>query len=181
MDYIRLSKTMSHALRHKPERLGLTLDPEGFVDIDTLAERITRTGKFGTVTREDFEHIIATAEKQRFEIRGDSIRAMYGHSINTIVQQTRAVPPELLYHGTSHKFIANIKKEGLLPMNRQYVHCSPTPEWAESVGSRRDAHPVILVVHARAAHAAGVKFYTCNDQVWLSEPIPAKYIDFPAD
>ena len=179
MDYIRLSKTMSHALRHKPERLGLTLDPEGFVDADLLAERITQTGKFDRkVTSEDFKYIIATAEKQRFELRGNSIRAMYGHSVNTIVKQTPARPPEKLYHGTAHKFVDAIRAEGLKPMNRQYVHCSPTPEWAELVGSRRDSKPVFLVVHARAAHAAGVPFYTCNDQVWLSGPIPPEFIDF---
>ena len=179
MDYIRLSKTMSHALRHKPERLGLTLDPEGFVDAELLAERITRTGKFDrTVTVADFEHIIATAEKHRFELRGGSIRAMYGHSVDILVQQTPARPPELLYHGTAHRFLEAIRAEGLKPMDRQYVHCSPTPEWAERVGNRRDRAPAILVVHARAAHAAGVPFYTCNDQVWLSGPIPPEFIDF---
>lgn len=178
MDYIRLSKTMSHALRHKPERLGLTLDPEGFVDADLLAERITKTGKFERpVTREDFEHIIATAEKQRFELRGNSIRAMYGHSVSALVQQTPAHPPELLYHGTTRKAAEQIRVEGLKPMNRQYVHCSPTPEWAERVGSRREKNPVILTVHAGAAAAKGVKFYTCNDQVWLSDSIPPEFID----
>ena len=33
---IRLSKRMSKALRHRPERVGLTIDPDGWVPVADL-------------------------------------------------------------------------------------------------------------------------------------------------
>ena len=35
-ELVKLSKTISHALRHKPEEYGLTLDSEGWVPIQEL-------------------------------------------------------------------------------------------------------------------------------------------------
>jgi len=36
MDYKRLSKTISHALRHRPEIYGLELDAEGWTPVEDL-------------------------------------------------------------------------------------------------------------------------------------------------
>ena len=36
MDYIKLSKEISYALRHKPEEYNLSLDEEGYVFINDL-------------------------------------------------------------------------------------------------------------------------------------------------
>ena len=68
--------------------------------------------------------------------------------------------------------------EGLKPMNRQYVHLSTDKETALKVGSRHDKNPVILVVFGFNAWLKNdAKFYhSTNDQTWMSEPIPPKYI-----
>ncbi len=36
MDYKKLSKLLSYILRHHPEKFNLTLEPNGWVDIDIL-------------------------------------------------------------------------------------------------------------------------------------------------
>ena len=178
MNYTKLSKQMSYVLRHHPEALGLQLDPEGFVDVEELAEAMNSTGKFERpITVKDFERVIAQGDKQRYEIRDGMIRAMYGHTVESVVVQTEAEPPDMLYHGTPRRNVEKILKEGLKPMQRQYVHCSPTVEWAKRVGGRRDSKPAVLLVHAKESYAAGVPFYTCNDQVWLSGPIPPEYLE----
>jgi putative RNA 2'-phosphotransferase len=47
---------------------------------------------------------------------------------------------------------------------------------AHQVGSRKDAHPIILLVHAGDAHRSGVVFYKGNVSVWLADCIPAAFI-----
>ena len=44
VNYISLSKAMSKALRHKPERLGITLAPDGSVELSVLVEALNRRG-----------------------------------------------------------------------------------------------------------------------------------------
>jgi putative RNA 2'-phosphotransferase len=62
-------------------------------------------------------------------------------------------------------------------MGRQYVHLSADRETASSVGLRKGASPVILVVDAATAAAAGITFYEGNDLVWLADYVPARHIE----
>lgn len=88
----------------------------------------------------------------------------------------KAIPPKVLYHGTAHRFLKSIEKEGLLPMGRQYVHLSTDIPMAESVGKRRDNNPAILMVDAEKAAKDGIDFYIGNDEVWLCDHMPSKYL-----
>ncbi|HBQ09155.1 MAG TPA: hypothetical protein DD652_06185 [Lactobacillus sp.] len=102
--------------------------------------------------------------------------ALYGHSIPGIIKRKKAIPPKVLYHGTAHRFLKSIEKEGLLPMGRQYVHLSTDIPMAESVGKRRDNNPAILMVDAEKAAKDGIDFYIGNDEVWLCDHMPSKYL-----
>jgi putative RNA 2'-phosphotransferase len=62
-------------------------------------------------------------------------------------------------------------------MRRQHVHLSIDVATARQVGRRRTPHPVVLVVRAGEAHAAGVAFYEGNAAVWLAEHVPPAFID----
>ena len=72
----QISKTVSFALRHRPDFFSLTLDPEGWVSVDALTKAVSRRLDY-TVERKDIEEIIALSEKKRFEFDGDRIRATY--------------------------------------------------------------------------------------------------------
>ena len=61
-------------------------------------------------------------------------------------------------------------------MERQYVHLSTDIDMATLVGKRRDANPIIIEIDAKAASNDGIKFYIGNDNVWLCDKMPAKYI-----
>lgn len=76
---VKVSKYLSKHLRHQPERIGLTLDEAGWVEIDTLIAAAAAHGfRF---TREELDHVVATNDKRRFAIDGTRIRASQGHSI----------------------------------------------------------------------------------------------------
>ncbi len=177
MNYVRLSKEISYALRHAPWEYELELDSEGFVPTVQLLGAINENGKHGRViTVNDIEYIIANSDKTRFEIQGDRVRALYGHTIPMHISKEPIVPPAILYHGTTHKAAQIILKDGLKQMKRQYVHLSVDTDTAVQVGKRRDSEPVILKIDAAKAHSDGVKFYKGNDKVVLADYIPPEYI-----
>ncbi len=180
MDYIKLSKEVSYALRHAPWEYELELDEQGFVPLEQLLHSLNSLHEYDrAVTKEDLEYIIDHSDKKRHEIVGDRIRALYGHSIPSKIAKIPANPPDILYHGTAKRFLDSIMKEGLLPMKRQYVHLSVDRDTAMLVGKRRDENPIILKIDAKAASNDGIVFYIGNDKVWLCDEMPAKYIKYP--
>jgi putative RNA 2'-phosphotransferase len=134
---------------------------------------------FRWATRADVEAAIALPGRRRFEIVGDAgdarIRALYGH---TAIRPTYppVAPPDVLYHGTAPETLAAIRREGLKPMERQYVHLAIDPETARDIAIRHTDTPAILCVAAAAAYAAGVRFYHPVEQIYLSDPIPPQYV-----
>lgn len=179
MDFIRLSKTISFILRHNPWMFELELDDEGWVNLTTLIEALHRDShRWRSVTQTDVETLIAQSDKQRFEIREGSIRALYGHSIATKLKKELGVPPDVLFHGTHQKALSVIMDDGLRPMGRQYVHLSVDTTMAEEVGKRKGGKLVILEVDAARAHQDGIMFYIGNEQVWLADFVPAAYLSY---
>ena len=173
----RLSKTISHALRHQPEEYGLILDHEGWVSVDALLAALRkRSSAWRSVTQAEIETIMVESEKQRFELRNGKIRAFYGHSTGTKIERVAVAPPETLYHGTTQEAAQAILREGLRSMKRQYVHLSTDQQTARLVGLRRTNKPVILRIDALEAHRQGIKFYLGNEDIWLADPVPAAFI-----
>jgi len=60
------SKFLSFVLRHHPEKIGLTLDGEGWASVDALVELANVAGH--GVDRAAIEEIVATSDKQRFAL-----------------------------------------------------------------------------------------------------------------
>ncbi|WP_422003327.1 RNA 2'-phosphotransferase [Reyranella sp.] len=172
-----LSRAVSHALRHEPWLYELELDGEGWVGTDQLVAALrAERPDWRDLSGDLLSEMVRTASKQRHEIAGDRIRALYGHSLPDRLVKSPAQPPELLFHGTAPQIVADIRAQGLRPMGRQYVHLSTDREMAGAVGRRKSATPVILVVRAGEAAAAGIQFYTGNDRVWLADHVPAAHI-----
>ena len=86
--------------------------------------------------KEDILHVMEISDKKRLEIVDDKIRALYGHSIPMHIKKQEAEPPAILYHGTTKRFLSEIKEKGLLPMIRQYVHLSVDTETAMQVAKK---------------------------------------------
>ena len=117
MNDVSLSKFLSLVLRHEPERLGLTLDASGWVEVEKLLSA-AREQKI-PLTRERLGHIVATNQKKRFAFdeTGTRIRASQGHSVEVELGYEPQVPPEILFHGTVAKFLPAIRAQGLLKAN----------------------------------------------------------------
>ena len=173
VNYVSLSKAMSKALRHRPERLGLTLAPDGSVELSVLLRALNQRGGWPrTLTEADIMQVVEHGTKQRFAVEDGRVRARYGHSVPLDAAYVPATPPAVLFHGTSQRFLDAIMAKGLLPMDRQVVHLSTDVETAQLVGRRHGGKTVILQVDTVRAVQGGVTFYRGNDSTWLADCIP---------
>ncbi|MGW3655961.1 RNA 2'-phosphotransferase [Streptomyces sp. NPDC005151] len=173
---VKVSKYLAKHLRHQPERIGIHLDPNGWVTIDELLRAAARHGF--PITRAELDHVVAANDKQRYAIEGDRIRASQGHTVPVDLGLPPSEPPAYLYHGTVGRALDTIRTEGLRPMNRLHVHLSADRETATRVGARR-GRPVILSVDAGAMHRAGHLFYVSANGVWLTDSVPPEFLRFP--
>ncbi|MBL1097821.1 RNA 2'-phosphotransferase [Streptomyces coffeae] len=173
---VRLSKYLARHLRHAPERIGITLDDQGWVPVDELIAAAARHGF--PFSRAELDVVVADNDKQRYTIEADRIRANQGHSIPVDLALPQAVPPAYLFHGTVTRNVAAIRREGLRPMTRHAVHLSPDRATATRVGARRGT-PVVLAVDAAAMHRAGHVFHVSTNGVWLTAAVPAAFLRFP--
>jgi putative RNA 2'-phosphotransferase len=177
VDLTGLSRTMSHALRHEPWVYELELDDEGWTSVSALLGALRRErSAFTHVTEADLTRVISTSSKRRFEIVGDRIRAIYGHSLPGKLTKLPLVPPCSLYHGTAPSALQSIRKSGLLPMGRQYVHLSFDESTALEVVRRKANRPVILRIAAGQAYSEGIQFYQGNERVCLADYVPPQFI-----
>ncbi|KJS29591.1 MAG: RNA 2'-phosphotransferase [Desulfatitalea sp. BRH_c12] len=177
MNLTKLSKIVSHALRHEPWLYELELDNQGWVNIEDLISALQgQQSEWKDLNQADIVKMINTSSKQRHEVKNNRIRALYGHSLPGKLQKRKAVPPEQLFHGTAPSMVSRIMETGLRPMSRQYVHLSIDTVMANKVGSRKAKDPLILLINAKEAHESGVVFYAGNDAVWLADTVPPEFI-----
>ena len=169
---------MSLVLRHKPELIGISLDNEGWVNLDDFVHKINEHTNFH-VTKETIHIIVKNDEKQRYSLSYDEsmIRANQGHSVHVDLKLQPEMPPELLYHGTVENKLKSIEKEGLLPMSRNFVHLSSDIQTAENVGKRRGI-PIILTIQAQKMYNEGYNFYQSENKIWMTKKVPVEYITF---
>jgi len=172
---IRASKLMSLVLRHNPQKIGISLDDNGWADTDLLLKGMLKNGC--KITLEDLKDVVETNDKKRFKFNVDfsKIRANQGHSVAVDVEMNEAVPPDVLYHGTATRFLGAIKSEGLISKSRLHVHLSSERETATKVGSRH-GKPVVLTINAAKMQTDGFIFYLSENGVWLVDRVPPEYI-----
>ncbi|MEM8906956.1 MAG: RNA 2'-phosphotransferase [Bacteroidota bacterium] len=172
----RLSKLLSFVLRHRPEAIGLELNPQGWAPLDTLLAQLKAQGHAVNLTQ--IERVVANNDKQRFKLDliHRRIRANQGHSIPVDLALDEQSPPPILYHGTAQRFLSSILEAGLLKRQRQHVHLSQQYETAIKVGQRH-GKVVILLVKAQEMQAAGYRFFLAENGVWLTDWVPPHFLE----
>ena len=166
------SRRLAFLLRH---------DKEGFMagKIDGFGWREVRELCSSEGFTEDIlEEIVKTDAKGRYEFSPDhtKIRAVQGHSIPVDVDLTEFQPPDILYHGTSSRFLESIQESGLKKGTRLYVHLSKDRDTAMNVGMRHGGQPAILEINTGRMYKDGIKFFQSKNGVWLVDNVPSKYI-----
>ncbi len=180
MNLTKKSVFLSFVLRHKPEEIGISLNSEGWTNIDNLITQANNKGN--DFTRQMIEQIVAEDKKGRYQISedGSQIRAVQGHSTKSVnLTFAEKTPPHTLFHGTSKKVLPLIEKGGLLPQTRQYVHLSSDLKTAKTVGMRHaktESELVILKINTREMLANNFTFQLADNGVWLVKNVPFEFI-----
>lgn len=167
-------KKLSWLLRHDKDAFD-----SGFIDKNGWRSVKVLCKVYG-YTPELLDEIVETNNKKRYEYNEDKtkIRARQGHSIPVDVELKEAnitVNNPYLYHGTSEKFLNDIKRDGLLPQTRQYVHLSPDEETAINVGKRHGGETYVIVIDAYQMIEDGETIYISNNGVYNVKKVEPKY------
>jgi len=172
---VHQSKLLSLVLRHKPEAIGVTMDAEGWVYVDELLSKMKDHGH--NLSLADLNEIVETNNKKRFKFSADHkrIRANQGHSVNVDLKMEEKEPPDVLYHGTAHRFNESIGNTGITKQSRNHVHLSDNYDTAVTVG-KRHGQVIVLLIDAKQMHDDGLKFFLSDNGVWLTDQIDPKYI-----
>ena len=171
------SKFVSYVLRHGAAEVGVPIDKEGWVLVSDLLAASVKAKQ--AITADELAFIVENNNKKRFAYSADglSIRASQGHSSESVdITFEPKEPPQSLFHGTTVAFVDVIMAEGLKKMNRHHVHLSLSIETAVSVGSRH-GKVAMLQVNAAQMHKDGFLFYCSENDVWLTDNVPARYIE----
>ena len=170
----RITRSLAYMLRHQPEKFDLDLDAHGFGDLAEVVRALNeRLGE--PVEVEDVEVAIASGDRPRYEIQGEKVRALYGHSIDVEPGET-ARPPELLYVGINARDARRAVQYGLRGGRRRFLHLAKTPEEARETGKRTGREYAVLTVFALDAWEEGVNFYD-RQALFLAEQIPTDFLE----
>jgi len=179
MDKIKISITMTYVLRHHPEEFGIKLDEYGLTDINGFLEAMRKyDARSKELAMDNLLEIVATCPKQRYHIIDGKIGAQGGHNkrLGIKIIKPIAIPPDILYHGTTPEASKIIRGDGIRGMDRQGANLSIDTETAIIVGKRRCKVPVVLIVDCKKAYKDGIIFYREGNGIYSVEFMPAKYI-----
>lgn len=171
-----LSKFLSLILRHKPETIGLSLDEYGYSVISELIAKADQNNI--QIDESELLNVVASNNKQRFLIseNGKKIKATQGHSFRVKLEIESKEPPEYLYHGTLRSLSNVISSEGLKRMKRSHVHMNSDYLKSYITGSRTSKEPAVFEIRAKEMFNDGRIFYQTENNVWITENVPHKYI-----
>jgi putative RNA 2'-phosphotransferase len=172
---VKVSRYLSRHLRHQPERLGISLQAGGWVEVDELLAACAAHSF--AVSREELQEAVERNDKRRFsfDASGTRIRANQGHSVEIDLGLEPTEPPAVLFHGTAQARLDAILGEGLHKMGRHHVHLSADAETATRVGAR-SGKPVVLEVAAARMAADDHDFFVTANGVWLTDAVPPDFL-----
>ena len=170
-----LSKYISKILRHEAIKIGLEIDSNGWVSIDSILVHLKTITCFRHTTLEDIIQIVEDEKqkKVRFTIIDGYIRANQGHTIPNINPDLTEItdPNEfpICIHGTYDTCIVEIEAAGLSKMTRNHIHMNTKiPEKEEVISGMRKSCNRIVWINMPKAMELGIKFFVSTNGVILS-------------
>ncbi|KAM4554727.1 tRNA 2'-phosphotransferase 1 isoform 1-T1 [Odontesthes bonariensis] len=174
---VRLSKTMSYALRHGANQMGLEMGTDGFLFVDDLLAH----PQFRSYTLQDVERVVATNDKQRFRLCSHpedgrlQIRANQGHSVQVMDLELKPVlagapdcPAEAVHGSYLHNW-SSIQQQGLSRMKRTHIHlASGLPGEDGVISGMRKNCDLAVFIDVPKALADGIEFFWSENGVLLT-------------
>jgi len=172
-----LVRTLAGVLRHFPERYGVEMDKQGWIDMrDFISALALKNRRFKFIKPHHIIGLIETDSKGRYQHREGKIRATYGHSLDIELDLPTHDIPEILFFPATPEECNVLLEAGLMPSDRKMVHLSATPSAAMEAGKVRVANPVILAVAAKKAVESGVVIMKAGKTVYTTKEVPSEFL-----
>ena len=172
-----LGRILALVLRHAPEKFGVEMDLNGWVNSRELSEAIQNQRRhFHWLRGWHFEAIANSDDKGRYQVEGEMIRATYGHSIELELDLPTDDIPEALYWPCEPESVPTHMEYGITAGDRKHVHLSKTIANAMEAGHVRISRPAILEVDTTRAVADGFTIWRAGKTVFLCEEMPSEYL-----
>jgi putative RNA 2'-phosphotransferase len=174
----QIGRTMAGALRHFPEKFGLAMDEQGFVNLrDFIAALKHQRERYHWIRPHHIIAIVETDPKGRYQVSNDLIRATYGHSLPLNLNLPTDNIPESLYYPTTPEEADILLETGLKPSDRKMVHLSKTYNDALSAGLVRTESPIILEIDTKKMiKDNGPIIQRAGRTVFLTQEVASAYL-----
>lgn len=164
-------RKLSLLLRHELTEVA----SDGFVPIQVLLKHLPNT------STDDVLAAVASDNKQRYELRGQDIRACQGHTLPQV--ETKLLGREItewsadapVLHNTFKKNLESIKAQGLAPMRRRHVHFA-----VSSVMLRKGCNVQLKFDLPRWLQDGHKAYMSTNGVVMVDQVIPFQYLQVAA-
>ncbi|PDH24636.1 MAG: RNA 2'-phosphotransferase [Marine Group II euryarchaeote MED-G36] len=173
-----LARRLALVLRHAPEKFDLEMDINGWIDVKEIIKQFKKQGgkRFHWLRPHHFAAISETDPKGRYEIRGNTIRATYGHTVEIELDLPTDNIPDSLFYPCNPAEAENIMEVGISPSGRAHVHLSASIRSAAEAGHVHFPLPTILEVDTAQMNAAGETIWHAGVTVYLVDSVPPQYI-----
>jgi putative RNA 2'-phosphotransferase len=173
-----IARRLALVLRHAPEKFDLEMDINGWVDVKDIVRQFKKQGgkRNHWLRPHHLSAIVETDPKGRNDIRGNTIRATYGHTVEIEIDLPTDNIPDALYYPCDPVETENLLEVGISPSGRSHVHLSASIKTAAEAGHVHFALPTILEVDTAQMIAAGETIWHAGITVYLTDNTPAKYL-----
>ena len=172
-----LGSILALVLRHAPEKFGVDMDINGWVNARELSEAIGKQRRhYHWLRAWHFEAIANADEKGRYQVENEMMRATYGHSIELDLDLPTDDIPEVLYYPCETEEVETLLEYGITAGDRKNVHLSRSIRNAMDAGHVRIHRPAIVEVDTARAIADGHTIYRAGTTVFLTDEVPGEYL-----
>ena len=173
-----IARRLALVLRHAPEKFDLEMDINGWVDVKDIVRQFKKQGgkRNHWLRPHHLSAIVETDPKGRYDIRGNTIRATYGHTVEIEIDLPTDNIPDALYYPCDPVETENLLEVGISPSGRSHVHLSASIKTAAEAGHVHFALPTILEIDTAQMIAAGETIWHAGITVYLTDNTPAKYL-----
>jgi|TARA_B110000196_G_scaffold320343_1_gene342125 putative RNA 2'-phosphotransferase len=154
------------------------MDINGWVDVKDIVRQFKKQGgkRNHWLRPHHLSAVVETDPKGRYDIRGNTIRATYGHTVEIEIDLPTDNIPDALYYPCDPVETENLLEVGISPSGRSHVHLSASIKTAAEAGHVHFALPTILEIDTAQMIAAGETIWHAGITVYLTDNTPAKYL-----
>ncbi len=176
----KLGRLMAAILRHG--KFSPEMNDQGYVSIHVIVDCIrSHNPRAKWLKPYHIDALALTDPKGRYQIRGNFVRATYGHTIKLNLGLPTDNVPEHLYYPAPPEEVDGILGGGLLPTDRAMVHLSATYDDALSAGEAKMDEPVLLEIDTAKCVEEGLPIGKASKTVFLCDKVPADCITVVTD